>query len=182
MKRTSVDRALKRLHSLQNRLRRKVKETSITVVLLGAGGKGLRQRRKLREELTTAGILALIPEDDFPREIAPSLVEPAVLSHREVDLVFVNVESWGSVTEFAQIHENLRIAPKLRVIVNHSYHPLYGRSTSYLSDYYFTHMAVFGHVYAVDDAQTIPFPSCHEVIMKLAERYRQWRAIRLSVR
>lgn len=182
MKRRSVDRALGRLHSLQNRLTRKVKETSITVVLLGAGGKGLRQRRKLREELTRAGMIALIPEDDFPREIAPSLVEPAMLSHREVDLVFVNVESWGSVTEFAQLHENPITAPKLRVIVDCAYHPLYGRFTSYLSDYYFTHMAVFGHVYAVDDVRTTPFPSCHEVVMKLAERYRQWRAIRLSVR
>lgn len=178
MKPIRVDRALKRLHLLQNRVRRKARETSITVVPLGASGKGLRQRRRLRKELTASGMIALIPEDDFPKEIAPSLVETAMLSKGDVDLVFVNVKSWGSATEFAQFHENSIIAPKLRVVVNNAYHPLYGSSKSYLTDLYLTHMAVFGHIYAVDEARTGPFPSSHEAITILAERYGQWRAIR----
>jgi len=122
-------------------------------------------------------MIPLVPEEDFPREIAPSLVEIAMLSKGDIDLVFVNVESWGSATEFAQLHRNSRIAPKLRVLVDHAHHPLYGSSTSYLSDLYMTHMAVFGHVYAVDGERTGPFPSPHEVTLKLAERYRQWKTM-----
>jgi hypothetical protein len=159
-----------------------VRETSIAIVLLGAGGKGLEQRRTLEKELAAGGMIALIPEDDFPREIAPSLVEIAMLSEGDIELVFVNVESWGSATEFAQLYGNSTIAQKLRVLVDHSYHPLYGSSTGYLSDLYLTHTAVFGHVYAVDGEGTDPFPSSHELTVKLAERYRQWKAMKRLIR
>jgi len=182
MRGTGLQRAIKHLHSLQKRLEREFKETSIVVVLLGAGGKGLEQRRTLKKELAISGIIPLVPEDDFPREIAPSLVEVAMLSKGDIELVFINVESWGSTTEFAQLHGNNRIAPKLRILVDHSHHPLYSSSTSYLSDLYLTHAAVFGHVYAVDGESKGPFPSAHEVTVKLAERYRQWKAMQKLIR
>lgn len=47
-------------------MRKKIRETSVIIVLLGAGGRGLRQRRMLRDELASMGMIALIPEDDFP--------------------------------------------------------------------------------------------------------------------
>lgn len=124
MRENRLQRAIKRLHSLQKHLEREVRERSTVAVLLGAGGKGLEQRRALKKELTTYGIIALIPDNDFPREIAPSLIEIAMLSEGDIELVFVNVESWGSATEFAQLHGNTTIAQKLRVLVNHAYHPL----------------------------------------------------------
>jgi len=60
-------------------LEEKVKDTSIIVVLLGAGGRGLKKRRKIRAKLEEEGVIAIIPEDDFPAEEAPSVVEEAVL-------------------------------------------------------------------------------------------------------
>jgi hypothetical protein len=106
------------------------------------------------------GMIVLIPEDDFPREVAPSLVEEAMLSKGDVELVFINVESWGTVTESTQFHRNRRIAPELMVLVGHEHHLLYGSSASYLTDVYLTHLAVFGHVYAIDDSRKNPFSNC----------------------
>ena len=158
-------------------LRKKIRETSVIIVLLGAGGRGLRQRRMLRDELASMGMIALIPEDDFPGEVAPSLVEEAMLSKGDVELVFINVESWGTVTEFTQFHRNRRITPKLRVLVRHEHHPLYGGSGSYLTDVYLTHLAVFGHVYAIDDSRRTLFPTARETVVKLADRYRLCKAL-----
>jgi len=171
-----------RVHLLKRSFERRISKTGIIVVLLGAGGRGLKQRRILRQELTVLGIIALIPEDDFPKEIAPSLCEEAMLSKGDIELAFVNVQSWGTATEFAQFHKNSTIAPKLRVLVPHEYHPLYGNSKSYLTDLYLTHTAIFGHVYAIDDARTSAFPPSRQVIMKLAERYRQCKVLGLLTR
>lgn len=176
MRGTGLQRAIKHLHSLQKRLEREFKETSIVVVLLGAGGKGLEQRRTLKKKLAISGIIPLVPEDDFPKEIAPSLVEIAMLLKGDIELVLIDVESWGSTTEFAQLYGNSRIAPKLGVLVDHQHHPLYGSAKGYLSDLYLTHVAVFGHVYAVNEGGMGPFPSPNELTLKLAERYRQWKA------
>ncbi|MGQ9597242.1 MAG: hypothetical protein ACUVQY_02930 [Thermoproteota archaeon] len=143
---------------MRRKLEKMVKETSVILVLLGAGSRKLGQRRALRDELASMGIVALIPEDDFPREVSPSLVEEAMLSKGDVELVFINVESWGTATEFVQFYKNRRIAPKLRILTSYRYHPLYGSSASYLTDIYLTHLALFGHVYAIDDGdQLIPF-------------------------
>lgn len=162
---------------MRRKIEKRVRETSIIIVLLGAGGQGLRQRRVLRNELASMGMVVLIPEDDFPGEVAPSLVEEAVLSKGDVELVFINVESWGTVTEFTQFHGNRRIAPKLRVLVKHEHHPLYGNSSSYLTDVYLTHLAVFGHVYAVGDSRETFFPTVRDVVVRLAERYRVCKAL-----
>jgi len=170
-------RILAEIRSARRRVEKKIRETSIIIVLLGAGGRGLRQRRVLKSRLASMGMVALIPEDDFPGEVAPSLVEEALLSKGDVELVFINVESWGTATEFTQFHGNRRIAPKLRVLVEHVHHPLYGGSASYLTDVYMTHLAVFGHVYAVGGSRGNVFPTVREVVVKLAERYRVCKAL-----
>ncbi|MEM2930798.1 MAG: hypothetical protein QW797_08085 [Thermoproteota archaeon] len=77
-------RILIKIRSMRRKIEKRVRETSIIIVLLGAGGQGLRQRRVLRNELASMGMVVLIPEDDFPGEVAPSLVEEAVLSKGDV--------------------------------------------------------------------------------------------------
>jgi len=144
---------------------------------MGASGQGLRQRRRLRGVLSRRGLLALVPEDDFPRDIAPSLVERAMLSEGDVDLAFINLESWGTATEFGQFHEIRRIARKLRILVDHQYHPLHSNSRSYLTDLYLTHLAVYGHVYPVARARRSLLPSVKKTVTKLAVRYSQWKAL-----
>lgn len=168
----------KRLHQLKNRLEKRLRQTSIIVVLLGAGGTGLAERRRISRRLASRGLLPLIPEDDFPRHVSPSLVEEAMLSKGDVDLIFLNVQSWGSATELGQFHRNRKIAPKLRILVPPAYHPLHGRSTSYLTDVYLNHLTAFGHVYAVNGKQQVPVPSARTLIVKMSERYRQLKVLR----
>jgi len=162
------NRALEKIKEKMFSLENKIKQTSIIVILLGAGGKGLKERREIKKTLKSKGIIALVPEDDFPSE-APSLTEEAILEDSDIDLIFINVESWGSVAEFVQFSKNSRIAPKLRVLVNYQYHPLYGTKKGYLSDLYLTFMAIFGHVYAYDEKM---FPTPKEIITILADRFR----------
>ena len=150
-------------------LEEKVKDTSIIVVLLGAGGRGLKKRRKIRAKLEEEGVIAIIPEDDFPAEGAPSVAE------EDIDLVYVDVESWGSATEFAQFHEKKTTAHKLRVLTRREYHPLYGTSQSYLTDLYLSHLAVYGHVYAYSEEGCFPPPE--EIILKLSRRYKKLKAL-----
>lgn len=149
-----------------------MRETCIIAVLLGAGGKGLKKRRNIEKKLEKEGILTLIPEDDFAPDVAPSITEQSVLEKSDVDIVFIDVESWGSATEFGQYHDKEGVAPKLRILVPYRYHPLYGTSASYLTDLYLTHTAKYGHVYAYDDSERTAFPTSEKIIMKLAIRYR----------
>jgi len=151
-------------------LERKLNERYMVVALLGAGGKRIDERRKIGRRLESDGIVALIPEDDFP-EFAPSLIEEVIFEKADIDLVFINIESWGTVAEFAQFHDKKEIAAKLRVLVQHSYHPLYGASTSYLTDLYLTHLAKYGHVYACGGRGRFPTPE--RVIRILAKRFRE---------
>ena len=156
-------------------LEEKVKDTSIIVVLLGAGGRGLKKRRKIRAKLEEEGVIAIIPEDDFPAEEAPSVAEEAVFAEEDVDLIYVDVESWGSATEFTQFHEKKTTAHKLRVLTRQEYHPLYGASQSYLTDLYLSHLAVYGHVYAYSEEGCFPPPE--EIILKLSRRYKKLKAL-----
>jgi hypothetical protein len=94
-----------------------------------------------------------------------------------VELVFINVESWGTATEFTQFHGNMRIALKLRVLAKHVHHQLYGGSASYLTDVYLAHLAVFRHVYAIGGSRGNVFPKVRDVVVKLAERYRVCKAL-----
>lgn len=154
-----------------------VRETCIIVVLLGAGGKEIVKRRSIARKLRDNGIIALIPEDDFAPDVAPSLTEEFIFKHSDVDLVFLNVESWGSATEFAQFHDDARIAPKLRVLTFHRHHPLYGSSKSYLSDLYLTHLAKYGHIYAYNDKEENAFPTSEKIILTISIRYKLLRAL-----
>ncbi len=157
-----------------------VRETPLGVALLGAGGTGLEERRRVRRTLESEGILALVPEDDLPRHVGPSVLEPYVLARAGIDLIFVGTDSWGSVSEFMQFHRDRKIAPKLRVLVPWKHHPLYGRGRGYLADVYLTHLAVFGHVYAVDANGRRPFPTPRTVILRLSRRYRVAKAERAN--
>ncbi len=99
------------------------------------------------------------------------------MERADVDLIFINVESWGSATEFAQFHDKKLIAPKLRVLVPYKHHPLYGTSKSYLTDLYLTHLAIYGHVYAYDDERESIFPTSEKIIVTLSLRYRRLKAL-----
>jgi hypothetical protein len=81
------------VHGERKRFEELVKEACIIVVLLGAGGKEIRKRRNIAKKLRDNGIIALIPEDDFAPDIAPSLTEEFIFKYSDVDLVFINVES-----------------------------------------------------------------------------------------
>jgi hypothetical protein len=171
------NRLLDSVHSERKKFEELVREACIIVVLLGVGGKEIVKRRNMARKLRDNGIIALIPEDDFAPEVAPSLIEEFIFKHSDVDLVFLNVESWGSATEFAQFHDDARIAPKLRILTFHKYHPLYGNSASYLSDLYLTHIAKYGHVYAYDDKKESSFPTSEKIILTLSLRYKFLRAL-----
>lgn len=149
-------------------LERRLKLASVVVVLLGAGGRGLEERRLIAEELREMGAIALVPEDDFP-DAAPSVVEEVLLERGDVDLVFISVESWGSVAEFSQFHDRPRVGPKLRVLVPWDRHPLYG-SGGYLTDLYLTHLVKYGHVYAFG-RNGRPFPSPGSIAVKIVGRH-----------
>jgi hypothetical protein len=143
------------------------------VVLLGSAGSGLEERREIARVLNARGVAALVPEDDFPSDVSPSIVERAILSSADVDLVFVSVHSWGTATEFGQFHAEPSIARKLRVLVDPDHHPLHSPKDGYLRDLYLTHLAAYGHVYAVDRGRLIPVPSTKSLVTVLAETTRQ---------
>lgn len=161
-------------------VQRRIKATKVTVALLGASGKGLEERRSMSETLFRKGFIAIIPEDDAPMDVSSSLYERSMLTDEELDLAFINVESWGSVSEFSEFHHDSKIASKLRVMVDPDYHPLYSSSKSYLSDAYLTHDAVFGHVYMSrrsDGTTDYGVPTPWNLVMVISERYRQWKAL-----
>ena len=150
-------------------LERRLGLASIVVVLLGAGGRGLEERRLIAEELERMGAIALVPEDDFP-DVAPSVIEEVLLERGDVDLIFVSVESWGSVAEFSQFHDRPSVGRKLRVLVPGRHHPLYGEGGGYLTDLYLTHLVKYGHVYAFG-RDGGPFPSPRSIAVKIAGRH-----------
>ncbi len=159
----------------------RINATKITVALLGASGKGLEERRSMAEVLSRKGFITIVPEDHAPKDVSSSLYERSMLADEELDLAFVNVESWGSVSEFSEFRNDRKIASKLRVMVEREYHPLYGSSKGYLSDAYLTHDAVFGHVYMCrrrrDDSTDDGLPTPWDLVMIISERYRQWKAL-----
>jgi hypothetical protein len=161
----------------EEEFRRRYGEVSLIVALLGAGGKGLDLRRKIKKKLKQEGIIGIVPEDDFTPDVAQDLIERSMLRKSDVKLVFINVESWGSATEFGQFQTDEKIAPKLRVLVDYRHHPLHGGSRSYLSSAYLTHAAVYGHVYPYKESGGYPFLTVDEVVLKLAKRYKEWKVL-----
>jgi len=165
----------------ESSLRSRISEEKLTVVLLGASERGLEGRRAIAQDLAKRGIIALVPEDDFPDDVALSLANRNILSADRVDLVFVNVQSWGSTAEFSELSGLEGVVGKLRVLVPRRFHPFYGSSGGYLTDAYMTHEAVHGHVYIyreeedTDEPRWIPSPL--EITTRIAERYKQWKAL-----
>ncbi len=157
------------------RLAKKIGDTCIIVALLGAGGRGIEERRRIKLHLEKMNIITLIPEDDIPEELSPSLLEEAILTKSDIDLIFVNVESWGTATEFAQFHDKHEIAYKLRVLVPAEYHPIYGREGGYLTDLYLTHLTLYGHVYAYGNGERFPKPE--KIILTIAMRFKELKAL-----
>ena len=164
------------VRELRERLEARERRTSLTVALLGAEGAGLQERRDIAKVLEGGGMNVLIPEDDLPGDVSPSLAEEEMLAHGDLDLVFLNVDSWGTATEFGQLYGRAPLARKLRVIVQAEYHPLYGTRRSYLSDLYLSHLAVFGHVYAVGMPGEVPASTVTQLVPLLARRFRAVRA------
>ena len=148
------------------------------VVLLGKNGKGLGERRQIARGLEQQGMTVWIPEDAIPREMSPSLAEEEMLTHGDPDLVFLDVDSWGTATEFGQFHDHRTVAPKLRVLVRVQYHPLYQTQPSYLSDVYLTHLAVFGHVYPIGAAGAVNSKNARDLTTLLATRYAEVKRIK----
>lgn len=60
-------------------------------------------------------------------------------------------------------------------MVAREHHPLYGSSSGYQADTYLTHGAVYGHVY-MQGERAHGIPSSEEIVVKISERYRQWKA------
>lgn len=161
-------------HRLETRLHR----TPMRVALLGAGGRGLQERRAIARTLRPRGILVTLPEDDLPPDVPSSIAEEAILARSDVDLVFLHVESWGSATELGQFHRIPEVAAKLRVLVPPEHHPLHGGDGGYLADLYLTHLAAFGHVYPVDAGRTVPVLSAADLVVALSVRHHQIKALR----
>jgi hypothetical protein len=173
-----TDRYFAFIKARRREVERRIAGAETIVALLGGGGNGLEERKFIAGELKQLGIAAIVPEEAFPPDKALSLVERSAFSSDEVDLVFVNVESWGSAAEFAEFHNDKRVVQKLRILVQRKYHPVYGSSSGYLGDTYLTHEAVFGHVYMYlgeDGPEWLPSPK--DVVLKISERYRQWKAL-----
>jgi hypothetical protein len=167
----------RRVASWGRQLGERVRRTRILVALLGAGARGLDERRAIARSLRRDGVLVLIPEDDFPLEVSPSLAEGAMFPADELDLIFLNVGSWGSATELGQFHRDPEVSRKLRLLVSPDHHPLFGRSRGYLADVYLTHLAAFGHVYPVDGGRSVPVPEAADLVRVLTARHRQIKAL-----
>ena len=57
------------------------------------------------------------------------------------------------------------------------HHPLHSLKDGYLTDLYLTHLAAYGHVYAVDGGRLIPMPSTKSLVTVLAETTRQLKFV-----
>src|SRR5947209_12980566 len=170
----------RRVHIMRAEAEERLKRSGLIIILLGSSERGLDERRQVAELLRGRGIVALVPEDDFPKEIGPSVIEDDVLERSDVDLVCLSIESRGAATEFGQFSSNPRIAPKLRVLVRPEYHPVHSPPGSYLTDLYLTHLVRYGHVYPVDGGRQAPVPSAKALIPMLVERHREIKALRPS--
>ena len=138
----------------------------------------LEERRDIARALERGGMNVVVPEDDLPHDASPSLAEEEMIVHGDADVVFLNVDSWGTAAEFGQYADRGPWARKLRVLVRAEYHPLYGQRRSYLSDLYLNHLAVFGHVYAVGIPGDVPASTVPRLVELLARRYRAVLAAR----
>src|SRR3989441_10741279 len=92
--------AVRRVHAIRKETGGRLNRSGLAVMLLGSSGRGLDERRAVARVLGSRGIVALVPEVDFPPEIGPSVMEEGILERSDLDLVFLSIESWGAATEF----------------------------------------------------------------------------------
>ena len=86
-----------RISSERRKFESLVREACIIVVLLGAGGKEIVKRRNIAKRLRDNGIIALIPEDDFAPDVAPSLTEEFIFKHYLSDLYLTHLAKYGQI-------------------------------------------------------------------------------------
>jgi len=164
-------------------------ETHIIVALLGEGGKGLDDRRRIAKKLEAEGMTAIVPEDDLGvRGMPPIDVEEMYFQESDVDVIFIDVKPLGSEAEFMRFTGNNRLCLRIRVLVERQYHPVYDRTnrlalmdgsarkkTGTLTWEYMSHEGKYGHTYAYDNAGAGGFPTVEELIEVLAKCHRWLR-------
>jgi hypothetical protein len=169
-----------------SKMEQELGETHIIVALLGEGGKGLAERRRIAKKLEAEGMTAIVPEDDLGvRGMPPIDVEEMYFQESDVDVIFIDVKPLGSEAEFMRFTGNERLCLRIRVLVERQYHPVYDRTnrlalmdgsarkkTGALTWEYMSHEGKYGHTYAYDNAGAGGFPTSGELIEVLAKCHR----------
>jgi|SRR5579862_3191168 len=172
----------KSLEEIIKDMEKEARTTSIGIALLGSTGPGLETRRAMRRSILSINpaTTVFIPDDDLPREVNypemglnPVMAEIRILGSDKIDLIFVSPSSMGSVTEFGQLSQIPEVAPKLRLLVDHNYHPLFAKAPlSYVSSAELAFMVKYGHVYAVKGTNEI-FPEAEYAVLIVTGMTRQ---------
>ena len=154
-----------KIHKLYQALKEKLRNIVPIVVLCGPGKCeentceecpqnkkdicGYHERIKLTEHLSDENCLPVIPEEEFDLEIA-SIEETILLGEEEIDKIVIIPTSEGSAAELAIFSRNIRIRPKLLVLVPYQFHPFYSDSESFLTSIYKELIAITSHVFPYD--------------------------------
>lgn len=128
------------------------------------------QRMYLKQELRKEGCIPIIFEEDFEMKIA-SLEETIILRNPEVALIFIIPSSLGSAAELGIFMKDNIIKPKLRVLVESRYHPMYSTSKSFLTSVYTELIATHGHIYPFNFSGDV-HPTPLDWAKKIIESYR----------
>jgi vacuolar-type H+-ATPase subunit F/Vma7 len=155
-------------------IEKSLKTTSIGIALLGSN-ESLPIRRQIKRMVLeeNPATTIFIPDDDVPREGNSTLYEKDILRRIEIDLVFIAPGSPGSFTEFGQFSENTEIARKMRVLVDHSQHPLHANPpTGYVTSAELVFLAKYGAVYAIRGTSDL-FPDMAHAILIITDISRQ---------
>lgn len=179
-----INRKIKNIEQLKERLRIGIQSKMLTIFILGKGFpkkekcfenctncsikdcKEPKRRKEIKECLKELGNNALFPEE-LELEY-PATEEQIIFQEKDVDLLIILPEAWGSISEFNTFSQNQKLALKLRIFVPKLYHPLYGSSSNYLTDAFLTYLAEYGHVYYYQNNNEL-----FSIIEKLTECYRR---------
>ena len=136
----------------------------------------LRQRIKLR--LIEENCLATTPEENIDPAYA-SMDEKLLLRKEEIDLIFIIPTSEGSISELSSFADDMKILPKLRVLVPSEFHPFYGPSESYTTSKYLELMSDYGHVYPFDINENF-HPDPLQIVSSLVSVYKRRKLLELT--
>lgn len=91
-----------------------LKGSFLILSLMSAGGKGLEERRRIEGRLKGMSIIAIIAEDDLPKDVASSLVEEHALKSGEVENVifFQPVRIEGLKRFIEQAYKAFKMEPE----------------------------------------------------------------------